>query len=153
MENDSRMAVQLQKIIYDTIPLGKASQLQVAELNANSIRIEAPVPGINSNIHNTAFAGSIYSACALTAWGLVHNRLLQEEIKAEVVIAQAEIKYEKPILKNIIAHAHLEETGFLEFKNKLLKKGKARLSVTVKASEDDTIQAQLDANIAVLLAS
>ena len=93
MGDNNKQAILLQQLIYDTIALGKAMKLQVTHLTSNAISIEAPVANANINIHGTAFAGSIYSICALSAWGLVHMRLLREDISAEVVIAQANIRY------------------------------------------------------------
>ncbi len=149
MGNNSQQAEQLQKIIYDTIPLAKASQLRVAELNTNSIRIEAPVPGINSNIHNTAFAGSIYSVCALTAWGLVHNRLLADDIKADVVIESAEINYIKPIKDTIISSCQLDASLFEDFNRRLDEIGKNRMLLKVQVHEQEKLTAEMSANIFV----
>ena len=93
---------QLEQLIHSTIPLGKIMGLQVTHLTDNVIKLEAPVADNNINIHGTAFAGSIYSMCALTAWGFMHMRLLNENINADVVIARGEIRYISPIKEKII---------------------------------------------------
>ena len=95
MNSEDRRKI-LETLIYETIPLGKAMKLRVTQLSTNGICIEAPVADTNVNIHNTAFAGSIYSICALSAWSLIQNRLLVENISADVVLAQAEIQYLLP---------------------------------------------------------
>ena len=149
MFNNEEKAKLLQQVIYDTIPLGKAMKLQVVHLGSNTICIEAPVADVNINIHNTAFAGSIYSICALTAWGFMYNRLQVENISADVVIAQAEIRYLLPIKECIRASCSVNEEACNEFQNRLLQKGKARLAVTVHAQEAEQLQATLDASVAV----
>ena len=145
------MKNRLEEIIYETIPLARATQLKIGELSHNSINILAPVAEINSNIHNTAFAGSIYSICALSAWGLMHSRLLGEEVDAEVVIAKAEIKYRLPVINEISTKCLLNEEDYLEFKEKLLENTRARISLNVEVQEGEQLQAQMQANVAVIL--
>ena len=58
-EYDNNRAAHLQQLIYDTIALGSAMQLQVKQLDNNLAILEAPVREANFNIHDTAFAGSI----------------------------------------------------------------------------------------------
>lgn len=139
----------LQQVIYETIPLAKAMKLQVVHLGSNTICIEAPVADVNINIHNTAFAGSIYSICALSAWGFMYNRLQVENISADVVIAQAEIRYLLPIKKCIRASCTVDEQHYQDFQKCLLDKGKARLALAVHAQEAEQLQATLDASVAV----
>ena len=145
------MKNRLEEIIYETIPLARATQLKIGELSHNSINILAPVAEINSNIHNTAFAGSIYSICALSAWGLMHSRLLGEEVDAEVVIAKAEIKYRLPVINEISTKCLLNEEDYLEFKEKLLENTRARISLNVEVQEGEQSQAQMQADVAVIL--
>ena len=147
------MKNQLEKTIYDTIPLAGATQLKVVELSHESINIKAPVANVNSNIHNTAFAGSIYSICALSAWGLMHSRVLSEGIDAEVVIAKAEIRYRLPVIEEISAKCQVPEKDYQDFKARLLENSKARITLNVAVQEDDDLQAEMQANVAVMLLS
>lgn len=153
MPDNNEQAKRLEQTIYDTIALGKAMKLRVSELTANTISIEAPVANANFNIHGTAFAGSIYSICALAAWGLVHTRVQSEDISAEVVLARAEIEYLLPIDENIRATGSINEDDYREFHKRLLQKGKASISLSVSAQEGDEVQARLDARVAVKIIS
>ena len=150
-EYNNDRAAHLQQLIYDTIALGSAMQLQVKQLDNNMAILKAPVREANFNIHDTAFAGSIYSLCALTAWGLVHMRLLNERLKADVVIAKADIAYKLPVYDFINTRCQLEERDYQDFHAALLEKGKARIEVQVIVREDEKIQALLNANVAVKL--
>jgi thioesterase domain-containing protein len=146
-------AILLQQVIYETIPLAKAMQLRVVKLGTNSIRIEAPVADANINIHSTAFAGSIYSICALSAWGFMYHRLQLEKISADVVIAEARIRYLLPVKECIRASCTIDEQPYQDFQKRLLDKGKARLAVAVNVRENDQLQASLDASVAVKITS
>ena len=153
MPTTEEQATHLQQIIYDTIPLSRAMELKISHVDSNSIKITAPVATANANIHNTAFAGSIYSICALSAWALVHNRLMQENISTEVVLAQADIRYLLPINESINVSCSIEEDDYQSFNNRLQNKGKASIAVVVSAQEEDKIQATLDARVAVKIVS
>ena len=48
MAKINNRAENLQELIYRTIPLGRAMQLVIRELELNTICVEAPVPGVNS---------------------------------------------------------------------------------------------------------
>lgn len=81
-----------------------------------TVSLRMPIKG-NTNIHGTAFAGSLYSLCVLSAWyNLVcHLRatLGDEVLDTLTVVAQsAEISYKKPVW-NIKANEHIVATSFL----------------------------------------
>jgi thioesterase domain-containing protein len=149
-ENENRTQ-QLEQLIHNTIPLGKIMGLQVTHLTDNVINLEAPVADNNINIHGTAFAGSIYSMCALTAWGFMHMRLLKENITADVVIARGEIRYISPIKENIYCECEVEEKHYNEFHQRMLKEGKASIPVVVHALENDHLRAVLEARVSVII--
>lgn len=148
MPANTTWAADMQQLIHDSIPLAAAMKLRVLELSANAIRMEAPVAQANINVHGTAFAGSIYSTCALSAWGLVHNRLHRENISAEVVLAHAEISYRQPIKATIRSTCRLDEEAWHEFQLRLLKKGRARIELQIIVEEAEEIMATMTARIA-----
>lgn len=125
--------------------------IAITHWSENSIEVVAPVSPSNINIHDTGFAGSIYSISALTAWGFMHQRLTMEKIDADVVIAEATIRYKRPITKNIQCKCQIEEELFKEFILELNDNGKAKINARVEVQENKKIQALLDARIAVLL--
>ncbi len=148
---EEQQAEHLQQVFHNTIPLSKAMNLEVVHLSANCICLKAPVANTNINIHGTAFAGSIYSLCALTAWGFMYNRLLIDKLSADVVVAEAKIRYLRPIKTWIRSEYELDEQKYAEFHQRLLQDGKARFSISVQAQEDQQLQATLDASVAVKL--
>ena len=151
MSGKPRLAVQLQQILNETIPLTKAMSINVTHVDSNTVFIEAPVDNVNVNIHGTAFAGSIYNVCGLSAWGLVHMRLLAENIAAEVVMAKGEISYLAPVSKCIKASSQLDENKFQAFRTQLLEKGKARITAIANAREKDQLQASMEAHIVAMV--
>lgn len=92
------------------------------EEEEGSLSLSMPIKG-NTNIHGTAFAGSLYSLCVLSAWyNLVcHLRAtLGDDVldQATVVAKSAEIAYKKPIWAVAANNEYVVATSFLSSKNK-----------------------------------
>jgi len=49
------------------------------------------------NVHQTMFAGAIYSQAVLTGWGLVHLALQRVGISGSIVLATGEVRYRRPL--------------------------------------------------------
>ncbi|MCH8536528.1 MAG: bifunctional GNAT family N-acetyltransferase/hotdog fold thioesterase [Alkalimonas sp.] len=87
---------QLQQNWHRQIPLSDFMQLNIAQFDGTELRCEAPLPP-NINLHGTMFAGSIYSLATLTGWGLLHLQLQSLELEADLVLADASIRYLRPV--------------------------------------------------------
>jgi thioesterase domain-containing protein len=99
--------------------------VEEVKLRANEIEgyvsLSIPVKG-NTNVHGSAFAGSLYSVCVLSAWyNLVcHLRATWDEEllnKATVVVQSAEVSYKHPVW-NTEQNECIVATSFLSSKDK-----------------------------------
>lgn len=114
-------AHQLEKAIHNSIPLSRTLEFHIQQLSSfgsesSTIKTTAPLEP-NVNIHSTAFAGSIYSVGALTAWAFTTHLINESQLAADVVIGRAEIVYKKPITSTIacsIDISHIDVEEFLE---------------------------------------
>ncbi len=149
IQGNKDQSQQLEQVIHKTIPLSGLMGLEVKHLSNNSICLEAPVVDTNINIHGTAFAGSIYCMTVLSAWGFMYNRLLEEKITADVVVARAEIRYLSPIKKIICSECSVDEDHYNNFHSRLLELGKTSIPLRVNVREEEHLRATLDARIAV----
>ena len=141
---------QLKQLLHKEIPITKALAIDVENLSVDQIIINAKFEE-NKNIHNTAFAGSIYTIATLAGWSLITNYLEECNLPGVVVLASADIKYKRPITGDINARCQLPKGNDIEdFKNRLLKKGRAKLKICVSVIEDDQIKAQFEGNFAVV---
>ncbi|GLP95370.1 YiiD C-terminal domain-containing protein [Paraferrimonas sedimenticola] len=91
------LAAELQQTWHQTIPLSQFMQLEVAEGLAKQLTTRTQLAPNNLNLHNTMFAGAIYTQCTLTGWGLVWWLLEQAGLKGDIVLAQADIRYSAPV--------------------------------------------------------
>lgn len=89
-------AEQLQKIWHQTIPLSKAMGLAISYYDDTSL-ITTCEQAFNKNLHNTMFAGSIYSLATLTGWGWIYMQLAQNKLEGDIVLADANIRYHSPV--------------------------------------------------------
>ena len=69
-ESEALSATSLTALLHREIPISAFMQVRVEHLDGESIRLTAPFEP-NRNIHGTGFAGSLYTLCVLTGWGLV----------------------------------------------------------------------------------
>ncbi|MCP4791238.1 MAG: hypothetical protein GY881_13475 [Gammaproteobacteria bacterium] len=126
-------------------------QMQVLHISSTSVELQAPVAGPNINIHQTAFAGSIYSVCALAGWSLGHHRLCLEGMDADVVMGKAEITYLAPIKEQISARICVSEADVQVWLAKLHNKGKGAIVAKVEAVENGLVKAVLEGKLVAVI--
>lgn len=141
---------QLESIVHQEIPITQALGIRINQLTDTAITVSAPFSA-NKNIHNTAFAGSIYTVATIAGWSLVNNLASINGIEGSVVLAKAEMQYKKPINGDIIATCQLKDTTALAtFLNSFQRKNRARITVTIELIEDSETKATLTANFALV---
>ncbi|GHE94100.1 bifunctional GNAT family N-acetyltransferase/hotdog fold thioesterase [Thalassotalea profundi] len=119
---------------YSTIPLSKAMAINITSYDYHSLITTCDL-AFNKNLHNTMFAGSIYTLATLTGWGWVHCKLIELGVVGDIVLADANIKYCSPI--EGIAYAVTDNENkvleLLKFKN--LRNEKINVNVNVYSGE------------------
>ncbi len=120
---------ELEKYLYDHIPLSKAMQVSVVNIGDESVVLGAPLlPNINHR--DTLFGGSAAAVAILSAWSLLHVRLRGAELSNRLVIQRNTMEYIRPIAGDFTARSFLHDPGKWEsFLHMLGRKGKARISI------------------------
>lgn len=98
--------VELQQTWHQTIPLSAFMQLEVQSFDGKALTCQAPLAP-NKNLHQSMFAGSIYSLATLTGWGMVYLQLKDLGLQGDIVLADAQIRYLAPLLTEPTAHVNL----------------------------------------------
>ncbi|UJF22487.1 thioesterase domain-containing protein [Shewanella sp. OMA3-2] len=116
MTEHQRLVEELVATWYRTIPLSQFMQVEVlaftdtnnltasaadhqAELSLSQVSqliTTAPLAP-NINLHQTMFAGSIYTLMTLTGWGMVWLQQQLASVKGDIVLADAQVKYIAPV--------------------------------------------------------
>lgn len=132
----------LNELIQQTIPLSKALQFQIVELSSASIKTFAPLQP-NLNLHGTGFAGSQYSLAMLTAWSLLTHILAINDLDADVVAADASIRYRSPLTNDIVCKSSVDTAEVIRLLGVLERKGRGRLQLNVEINKAATMQANM----------
>lgn len=134
MSNTDDLCQQLQTLWQVHFPLSKAMGLEVVSFADHCLTTRAPL-SLNTNIHDTAFAGSLYAIQAMTAWGALYLEIARAGLSASIIHAHGEIDFAKTVNTDIIAACdfsdHAARIG--EFQDT----GKIRLTLTTEVSTSD----------------
>jgi thioesterase domain-containing protein len=141
-------ADELKDRIHRHIPLAKAMQFSIDELDPSAIRVSAPLEP-NINIHGTGFAGSIYSLAVLTGWALCTHILEDAQVDAELVVARGEIRYRAPVSGELLCATEADARARDAFLQATREQGKGLLQLEIRVG--DAPQAVLFATYCALL--
>ncbi|MRX28180.1 YiiD C-terminal domain-containing protein [Kangiella sp. HZ709] len=143
-------AKQLEQLLHKEIPISQAMGIEVDHLDKNTISVRAPFEK-NKNIHNTAFAGSIYTTATLAGWSLLTHYLQANNIDGAVVLAKANIKYLRPINQDIIAYCDLSNSETLtDLKGHIEIKKRAKIELNITVKEQALVKAKMNAFFAIV---
>lgn len=133
------LAEELTETWHNTIPMSKAMNIEVCYFDNQQLFTSCDL-AFNKNLHNTMFAGSIYTLATLTGWGWVYLLLQQVNLKGSIVLAHGEIKYLAPVAGCGVGYTDSDlVTGDL---GSMQITGKARLSIEVQIRCGDKVAAQ-----------
>jgi len=130
-KHKEQQAQALQDVWHNTIPLSKAMDLKISYYDSAKLVTRCDAD-FNQNLHHTMFAGSIYTLATLTGWGWVYLALqekqqTQSNLKGDIVLAEANIRYHSPI-KGLAFGQVVQEDVSGQFE-KLLAGKKARIKL------------------------
>jgi len=127
-------ATRMQAKIRRHIPLSEVMGYRIVELDGRHIVVEAPLAP-NVNIHGTGFAGSIYALGILTAWAVITQIIGDAGLDAELVVAEADIRYRAPIQATIVCRGAITADRQRSFVERLRGEGRARIDVRVEIGD------------------
>lgn len=149
-DNHHRQAsTALQNVWHETIPLSKAMNIKISYFDGAELITHCD-GDFNKNLHNTMFAGSIYTLATLSGWGWVHLQLQQQQLKGDIVLAKADIKYHAPIAG--IGYAKVVAKSVSGDFTRLTQGKNARINLTVHLYSGENIAATFTGSYAVLAA-
>lgn len=147
MAPESALIQQLETTWHQTIPLSEFMQVSVSnfvpasvnQASASQLVTTAPLAP-NINLHNTMFAGSIYTLMTLTGWGMVW---LQQQLagqQGDIVLADAQVKYLAPVTHQPMAKVIWPSDKEVPIDLTALSRGKrVKVSLTVELRCQDTL--------------
>lgn len=114
------------------MPPVAAMQVEVEVMHGDALRLTAPLSA-NVNDKGNAFGGSLTSLMTVAGWGLVTLKLRLAGLKAEVYVADSQIRYLAPLYDDLVAEAVFAEGQAWDlFVDTLVQRGRARIQVDAR---------------------
>ncbi|MBS0199317.1 MAG: YiiD C-terminal domain-containing protein [Proteobacteria bacterium] len=105
--SETELPARIEALLHAMPPVA-ALQPRLAELDDGRCNLHAPLAA-NINDKGCAFGGSLVSLMTLAGWGLVTAWLERRGIKAEVYVADSQVKYRAPLYDDLDARAMFAE--------------------------------------------
>ena len=146
LKAQNELVSQLVNTWYQTIPMSKAMIMKVCSYNSKHLLTTCDV-NFNKNLHNTMFAGSIYTVATLTGWGWVYLQLQESRIEGDIVLADANIRYLAPIYD--LAHGQVLKENVVGDTIELQQKPRVRFNIKVQILSGEMIAAEFSGQYVV----
>jgi thioesterase domain-containing protein len=114
------------------MPPVAAMQVGVDGYSDGTLQLSAPLSA-NVNDKGTAFGGSLTSLMTVAGWGLVTLNLRLAGLKADVFVADSQVRYLAPLYADLVAGAAFAEgQSWDTFLDTLRQRGRARIQVDAR---------------------
>jgi thioesterase domain-containing protein len=133
--DSAALCTELTATWHREIPLAAATSIGVDEYDGCTLAVRAPLAP-NRNLHGTAFAGSLFSVCVLTGWGVVWLALRERGLAGVIVIAESTIQYRKAVTSDLVCRCTPDAAALAAGVEQLAAKGRAtfNLSCTIESN-------------------
>ena len=143
-------AIDLERYLHEHIPLSKAMQVSVVNVQTDGVTLRAPLAP-NINHQDTVFGGSASAVAILAGWSLLHTRLADAGLSSRLVIQRNTVDYDLPIAGSFTARSFIQTPGAWErFVLMLKRKGRARLTVSCVLEYDGQLAGRLEGEFVAL---
>ena len=139
----------LQKMWDEQFPMVHAMGVRIDNYADHTLQTRTPLAG-NTNIHGTAFAGSMYAIEALTAWGLIYLESAVAGHEVSIIHAAGRIEFAEPVTGDIVAICSMGDQ--LEAIAELSRNGKTRLELSSEVMAEGKVVSRFSGDYVVRLA-
>lgn len=87
---------ELQSQWHQHIPISEKMGIRIIQYTGSRLKTKGNLTA-NLNMHESMFAGSIYSQCVLTGWGLIWLQMQEFGLSGDIVQGSGSIKYKAPV--------------------------------------------------------
>jgi thioesterase domain-containing protein len=118
------------------IPIVAAMAVSVEHYDGRSLTVRAPLQP-NRNVHGTTFAGSLYSACVLTAWGAVWLAVRERGLTGVIYAAESSVQYRKAVDRDFVCRCTPDGEALQAALDNLETTGRASFDLVATIDNDD----------------
>jgi thioesterase domain-containing protein len=140
----------LDLFIAKHLPTAQHMQISVDDYDGFSLRLHAPLaPSINDKL--TAFGGSLYVMAVMACWGMVYMRCVDYGLDPDIVVAEASIKYLKPVTGDIVSSSLVvEEKHWEHFFDRFEERGKAKINLCSEIIVNEDVAVRFEGLYAII---
>ena len=113
MSDHMQAGKDLESFVIEHLPLARAAGISVDKYSGDVLVVSAPLDK-NINDKGTAFGGSLYNLCVITAWGMTDLKAKELGLEGDIVVAKGEINYLKPLKGRLVAKVNAPNDEDLE---------------------------------------
>lgn len=115
------------------MPPVAAMQVSIAAYDGQRLQLHAPLSH-HINDKGCAFGGSLASMMTVASWGVMSLGIEQADLRAEVFVADSQIRYLAPLFADLDVHAELApDSDWRSFLSTLRERRRARISLVARA--------------------
>ena len=134
---------ELEQYLHEQIPICRAMGVSVGEANSLAVALDAPL-AVNINHQSTAFGGSLSAVAILSAWSLLHLRLISSRMPSRLVTQRNSMEYLRPAHGAFTARAGVKDlAAWPGFVRLLARRGRARLHMVAVVTSETRVVARL----------
>lgn len=120
-----------------SMPPVAAMGLRIGVCDGDSFHLGAPL-ALHINDKGCAFGGSLASLMTLAGWGLAAMHCERAALVADVFVADAQVRYLKPLFADLEACARIAEgEDWADFVDTLRRRGRARVNMAMTVGLPD----------------
>ncbi|RPI60249.1 MAG: hypothetical protein EHM50_07740 [Lysobacterales bacterium] len=136
MTDRSALCDELSATWHREIPIVVAMGVTVEAYDGRALSVRAPLQP-NRNVHGTTFAGSLYSACVLTAWGAVWLALRERGLAGVIYASESTVQYRKAVDRDFVCRCAPDAEALRAGLDKLEASGRASFDLVSTIDNDD----------------
>jgi thioesterase domain-containing protein len=118
------------------IPIVAAMGATVEVYDGVSLTVRAPLQA-NRNVHGTTFAGSLYSACVLTAWGTIWLAMRERGLDGVIYAAESTVQYRKAVDRDFVCRCTPDAEALEAGLGRLKASGRTSFDLVSTIDNDD----------------
>ena len=133
-------AAGLERYLHAQIPVSRAMGVRVVRSDRSGVLLRAPLAP-NINHRQTFFGGSAAALATLAAWGLAHERLLEQAgLDVHLVIQRSSMEYLEPAAAEVEAEcASPSDKEWERLVRSVRRWGKGRIELEVQLRAQDAV--------------
>jgi thioesterase domain-containing protein len=136
MTDRAALCSELTATWHREIPIVAAMGVTVERYDGRSLTVRAPLQP-NRNVHGTTFAGSLYSACALTGWGAVWLALRERGLTGVIYAAESTVQYRKAVERDFVCRCEPDAGALEAGLDKFTASGRASFELVCTIDNED----------------